>query len=413
MSVTGRIGKGEATRERLLDSAARLFAEQGFDATSVESIAGSIGLAVSGLYRHFATKDDLLLEVARRANRSASQRRRLTGTDPLPEQMAELFAGYLDVGESQLRRLSIELSRAAVNNDELRAGLSGYNERVRRGLEATVVTAHPEWADHPEETSLVSHLLMVLLMGAVHLDTLDADRIGDPRLIEYLHGRFSAVFATTSGIDTAASQHQPPPSASREIEEVEPADGRRARTVRTRRRILAAAGELFAEYGYDGTTTDMIAERAEITVPGLYRHVDSKETLLADVGRHAFDRYRIAGPIGGSGDVTTDLADLVSAFSQPSDRVGRRLAVELDFGAWRSEVLAGLLHDFHRQVRANVARSLLDDGVHDDPEDADLAAMVFLMLFMGIGHLDTIDPGLVGGDAWIGFLRRRVPQLVG
>ena len=111
--------------------------------------------------------------------------------------------------------------------------------------------------------------------------------------------------------------------------------------------------------------------------------------------------------------MVTDLADLVSAFSQPSDRVGRRLAVELDFGAWRSETLAALLQDFHRQVRANVARALLDDGVHSDEEQADLAAMVFLMLFMGIGHLDTIDPSPVGDPRWVEFLPRRVPQLVG
>src|SRR3546814_5366593 len=59
---------------------------------------------------------------------------------------------------------------------------------------------------------------------------------------------------------------------TRRVDEPEPDDGRRRRSARTRRRIFEAANELFALHGYDGTTTEMIAASAGITVPGLYLH---------------------------------------------------------------------------------------------------------------------------------------------
>ncbi|MDT0259930.1 TetR/AcrR family transcriptional regulator [Jatrophihabitans lederbergiae] len=54
-----------STRERIVASALALFAEQGFDATSVNQIVVRAGVAKGALYHHFASKDDLLYEVSR------------------------------------------------------------------------------------------------------------------------------------------------------------------------------------------------------------------------------------------------------------------------------------------------------------------------------------------------------------
>lgn len=54
-----------STRERIVESALALFAEQGFDATSVNQIVLGAGVAKGALYHHFASKDDLLYEVYR------------------------------------------------------------------------------------------------------------------------------------------------------------------------------------------------------------------------------------------------------------------------------------------------------------------------------------------------------------
>lgn len=49
------------TRRRLSDSALRLFVEQGYDATTVSQIADSAGVAAMTFFRHFPTKEDVLV----------------------------------------------------------------------------------------------------------------------------------------------------------------------------------------------------------------------------------------------------------------------------------------------------------------------------------------------------------------
>ena len=51
---------GEETRQRILEAAERLFAEQGFDGTGVDAIAKSAGVTKSLIYHHFGNKHRLL-----------------------------------------------------------------------------------------------------------------------------------------------------------------------------------------------------------------------------------------------------------------------------------------------------------------------------------------------------------------
>lgn len=51
---------GEETRQRILEAAERLFAEQGFDGTGVDAIASSAGVTKSLIYHHFGNKHRLL-----------------------------------------------------------------------------------------------------------------------------------------------------------------------------------------------------------------------------------------------------------------------------------------------------------------------------------------------------------------
>jgi AcrR family transcriptional regulator len=52
--------------------------------------------------------------------------------------------------------------------------------------------------------------------------------------------------------------------------------------------ILAAAAEVFAEEGYDRASIRMVAERAGVSVAGLYHYVRSKEELLFLIQHHVF-----------------------------------------------------------------------------------------------------------------------------
>ncbi len=53
------------TREVILDTAARLFREQGYAATSMRVIAAEVGIKAASLYSHFSSKDEIVAEVLR------------------------------------------------------------------------------------------------------------------------------------------------------------------------------------------------------------------------------------------------------------------------------------------------------------------------------------------------------------
>jgi AcrR family transcriptional regulator len=53
--------KKTATRDRIRASALRLFREQGYDATTVEQIAGAAGVSHMTFFRYFPTKEDVVL----------------------------------------------------------------------------------------------------------------------------------------------------------------------------------------------------------------------------------------------------------------------------------------------------------------------------------------------------------------
>ncbi len=55
--------KGERTHQVVLDAAYALFLEQGYAATSMRQIAERAGLALGGIYNHFATKKDIFREL--------------------------------------------------------------------------------------------------------------------------------------------------------------------------------------------------------------------------------------------------------------------------------------------------------------------------------------------------------------
>ncbi|HEY0261194.1 MAG TPA: helix-turn-helix domain-containing protein, partial [Lacisediminihabitans sp.] len=57
---------------------------------------------------------------------------------------------------------------------------------------------------------------------------------------------------------------------------------RETKAARTRAQIIAVAIALFADRGYEATTMEEIAERAEVGTTTLYRYFPSKDLILLD-----------------------------------------------------------------------------------------------------------------------------------
>ena len=58
-------GRSEATRQRLLEAAGRVFAAKGYEGASVSDIAAAAGFTKGAFYASFASKEEVFLEIAR------------------------------------------------------------------------------------------------------------------------------------------------------------------------------------------------------------------------------------------------------------------------------------------------------------------------------------------------------------
>jgi AcrR family transcriptional regulator len=59
-SLSSRAAQAERTRQQILQTAQRLFAELGYDATSLQMIADETGLTKAAVYYHFRAKNEIL-----------------------------------------------------------------------------------------------------------------------------------------------------------------------------------------------------------------------------------------------------------------------------------------------------------------------------------------------------------------
>jgi AcrR family transcriptional regulator len=57
--------RGAATRARLVDAAGTVFAECGYSAARISDMVGLAGISQGNFYRHFQSKDEILLAASR------------------------------------------------------------------------------------------------------------------------------------------------------------------------------------------------------------------------------------------------------------------------------------------------------------------------------------------------------------
>lgn len=117
--------RGRRRREAVLDAAALLFRERGFHGVSVDDLGASAGITGPGLYRHFASKDAVLMAVLDRLwqqLRPALDRARELPSD---EALTVLLDAQLDLALHQPEAIVVLVR-------ELRHLPDDYRERASR-----------------------------------------------------------------------------------------------------------------------------------------------------------------------------------------------------------------------------------------------------------------------------------------
>lgn len=144
MPARGPYAKGLAKRDEILDAALELFAQKGYDRTSVREIARQTGLSQAGLLHHFSTKEDLFLEVLRRRDdRSAD------GSAPVHTHSVDRLRTAVERNSEEpgLVRLFVAMSAEAADDESEARGF--FAERYRWLLQeiADDVRAHQAAGD--------------------------------------------------------------------------------------------------------------------------------------------------------------------------------------------------------------------------------------------------------------------------
>lgn len=114
-------------RERIVQMAAKLFRERGFDGIGVADLMKSAGLTHSGFYGHFSSKDDLAAEACARAlEKSVEKWDRLAAESPDNPLQA--------IASSYLSRTHIEKPGSGCLISALGPDVARQDKSVRRAM---------------------------------------------------------------------------------------------------------------------------------------------------------------------------------------------------------------------------------------------------------------------------------------
>jgi AcrR family transcriptional regulator len=192
-----RRSDGEESRRRILEAAAQIASERGYEGTSIGAVSTRSGLPASSIYWHFADKDELIAAVIESSFQRWLTAMTLPGAEAGP-------------GDERVRAMCVTVARALLDSpDFLRLGLMLSLERrpdeltartkflqVRRIARDRVVAAVRELAPQLAEPS-VQLLATYALAGGDGLfiaREIDGDQVDLVALFE-LHARllFDAV----------------------------------------------------------------------------------------------------------------------------------------------------------------------------------------------------------------------------
>ncbi|MBX9919559.1 MAG: TetR/AcrR family transcriptional regulator [Mycolicibacterium frederiksbergense] len=190
---------------------------------------------------------------------------------------------------------------------------------------------------------------------------------------------------------------------------------RAANGAETRERIIHAARQVFSELGYDASTFQAIAERANLTRPAINHYFTNKKDLYGQVLASTNTALFEAGVEAAAAETT--LTGKLSAF------MTGMLAAHREFDSAAAFLVTSMLEAYrHPELKNDEyapredVRAFLSTAVSDAADngqlaaDADAAALVemLLVLMFGMGFY----AGFVGTDAEVAAVLDKLQRLL-
>jgi AcrR family transcriptional regulator len=150
-------------RQGIVLAALRLFADRGFDEVTVEEIATAAGISLSTLFRHVASKDDMLVDVVRtgRAMIVANFQQR-PATEPVRDSLAHAILRRTEQFTDETE--TIELWRRAMGSAPPRVRRAALLDEQERSQLIGLVAARLALAGDPPD--LAAGVLVQMMLAA-------------------------------------------------------------------------------------------------------------------------------------------------------------------------------------------------------------------------------------------------------
>lgn len=310
-------------RSLILEAAADLFAERGYEHVNVSDIAHEVAVGPSALYRHFRGKAEILAEVLDSALDEFGALLRSHRSDgDLLSAVAGFALDHRSFGalwQREARHLPEDAYRAV--RDRFREVRADFSTLV---------------AGEPSSIGASAALSVMLATSLYHVD------LARPAYVNHLVDLAHRVLA--------AEVPLPPPAA-----EV-PSPGR-AR-VSQRERLISSASSLFAERRYAAVSIEELAAEVGLAASSVYNHLPTKQDLLViALGRaDGYLQLKLDAILATTSDARTALRQLVAAYAE--------------FATTRPELVEGLVSESRNlptaQARwiSEAQRSYVDEWIH-------------------------------------------------
>jgi AcrR family transcriptional regulator len=161
-----RVEQGRVTRERLLDAATRLFAERGYEGTSIEAVLEEAGASRGALYHHFTNKEDLfeaVLEATETDIEAAIVAEAIRAGDPVEALRAGCRAWVRKARDPGVQRIALIDAPAVVGWQKWREIDARHGFGLLRG---TLEAIAAEGRIRKDSVDLLAHLLLAASLEA-------------------------------------------------------------------------------------------------------------------------------------------------------------------------------------------------------------------------------------------------------